>query len=233
MNLRPLVRMTLADGAVRQIQNHIATGALHVGERLPSERMLAEQFGVSRAVIREAMQRLQAMGLVEIHPGRGVFVSDGLQHDAPLFPWLPSEKADLLLLAEVLDALESRAAYLAAKNASDETLESIQRNLALLTEQSAAASPDFDAIQKLDAEFHSLVAQASSNPFLADLNNRVNTLLNATTATGRFQVLKQVRGRVAEHARIVEEIMAGNAAGAAEAAAKHVRTVKAVLARIL
>lgn len=230
LDFEPLTRMNLADEIVNQVRHQIGIGALEPGERIPSERAMAEQLGVSRTVVREAMQRLEAMGLVEIQAGKGVFVRSKTS-DLPLFPWLASEKADVLLLLEVREALEARAAYLAAKNSDDEFIQAVKRNLSRT--HTLTRRPDDPVIlHQLDAEFHRLVSEASLNPFLADLSGRVNGLLNDLLAERRVKLLMQVPSRLRLHKDVADAIIAGKPEAAAAAMSAHVRDVIAAVSRV-
>lgn len=142
---------TVAD----RITNLIHEGAYPPGSRLPGERELAEQFGVSRVTIREAEIALQALGQLIIKTGSGAYVLD------------PSDREDRGLpnvsafeLTEARSLFESEAAALAARNINDETL---QRLAEMIETMSNEDPKNEEASQQADQEFHVTIAAASGN----------------------------------------------------------------------
>ncbi|HET7089537.1 MAG TPA: GntR family transcriptional regulator, partial [Anaerolineae bacterium] len=77
MKYTPIQAQRLYERIAQQVEQRLLTGDLKIGDRLPPERELAEQFGVSRTAVREAVKALRQRGLVEVQPGRGTFLTDG------------------------------------------------------------------------------------------------------------------------------------------------------------
>jgi GntR family transcriptional regulator, transcriptional repressor for pyruvate dehydrogenase complex len=102
----------------------IRRGELKPGDSIPSERRLGETFGVSRVSVREAMRSLEAMNLVEVHHGRGAFVSDGpgTRFAEPFTNWLEIHRDAVIDLLKVRGALDELAAGEAARNHDDDDL---------------------------------------------------------------------------------------------------------------
>ena len=119
----PIHSGRLYEQIVAQIETRILNGELRPGDKLPSERELAEQFGVSQTAIREAMKALTQKGLVEIHPGRGTYVTDStsqaIRHSIDLLVKIGSEDG-IRDLVEVREIIEPEIAGLAAFRASEE-----------------------------------------------------------------------------------------------------------------
>jgi DNA-binding FadR family transcriptional regulator len=138
-----------------KITKLIDDGAYPPGSRLPGERELAEQFGVSRVTIREAEIALQALGMLSIKTGSGVYILDPADRDSQ---GLPDVSAFELTEARAL--FESEAAALAAERISDETLGHLD---ALIETMSSNDPQDEEASQEADREFHLTIAAASDN----------------------------------------------------------------------
>src|SRR5215831_2000709 len=118
----------LYEQIVQQVEESIHKGALKPGDQLPPERELAEQFGVSRTAVREAVKALREKGLVEAYPGRGTFITDGTSYsirqsfDRMMRIGQPEASA---YLVEVREILEPEIAGLAAARADAEDLASM------------------------------------------------------------------------------------------------------------
>lgn len=153
-------RATLKTHVVERIRTAILTAVFKPGERL-NETHLAEQFGVSRIPVREALLQLQEQGLVMNHPRRGMFVV------------LLSEE-DIQRINSLRIILEAEAIKLCRANLTP----SCEKKLEALVEkmESTTTESDFDA-SKLDLEFHRTVWSASGNPYLEKTLNSLLTVL--------------------------------------------------------
>lgn len=155
------------------IRQLIETGELRSGDRLPAERELAAQLGVSRTVLREALHTLAAYGLVELQHGRGVFVAAGSAHATAqrLALSMTSDEATPLLhdLFEVRRTLEGAAAEWAAERATPEQIADLRANLLEGIVLYQASQVDAAAAGALDARFHAALAAATNNRVLMSL----------------------------------------------------------------
>jgi GntR family transcriptional repressor for pyruvate dehydrogenase complex len=148
------------------LRTRIVDGVIQPGDKLPSENTLMGDFGVSRTVVRSALTRLQAEGLVETERGRGSFAltppDDGPQAAPGSRPVATVE--DRLHLLDFRMGVEAEAASLAARNHTERQLRAINAALEQFT-----ASPDHPGnAMKSDFEFHRAIAAASGNPFYSD-----------------------------------------------------------------
>lgn len=152
--------------AAEQIVEAIQRGDFAVGSRLPSEFELAEQMGVSRPSIREALSALQAMALIESRPGSGNYV---LRAPSPLDErnavGLIESEAGCLEVMEAREALEPAIAALAAEKAAKSVLTKLRDALKRMGR--FAAKNDFDAYFQEDKAFHSALATASGNALVS------------------------------------------------------------------
>lgn len=149
MKEKPLYH-TIAD----QLAEQIDSGKFPPGSRLPAERELADQFGVSRVTIREAEIALQALGRITIKTGSGVYVEELKPDSDSEFPEISAFE-----LTEARALFESEAAALAAAHISDETLETLQEYIEIMSSN----EHDNDARDAADHQFHRTIASASNN----------------------------------------------------------------------
>ncbi len=169
MGAHPLSRMrgrSLAERLVGEISAEIRRGALRPGEQLPTEAQAVDRFDVSRTVVREALSRLQAAGLVETRHGVGTFVSDkrgkgGLVADAAQIATV----MDVAALLELRIGVESEAAALAARRRSAAQLAAMR---SALDEFEARLARGGDTVDS-DFRFHMLIAAATGNRYFASL----------------------------------------------------------------
>jgi GntR family transcriptional regulator, transcriptional repressor for pyruvate dehydrogenase complex len=188
---------------VAQVEGMIAADRLRIGDQLPAERELAEQFDVSRVVIREAMRNLEARGVIEVQHGRGAFVrsrpdqapgegpGEAISRSLTLF--LRLEESSLIDLYVVRQALEVTSAPLAAQHATPEQIAGMARCLEEMQAITAAgvhSVDDLRASSAKDFEFHGLIAAASGNLPLATLLDPVLVLIK----TARLQLVDNAAG---------------------------------------
>jgi DNA-binding FadR family transcriptional regulator len=208
----------LSDVCHQQMLNLIHDGTWAVNTRLPSEDEMANHFGVSRPVIRQALARLREDGLITSRRGSGSFVT-GDQSGDIRFPDIASI-ADLELFTCFLEGVEGEAAALAAERCSEQQLNSLRALSACSNGSSGmmGASEDF--------EFHVGIADASGNPFYANtlrsLRAQITLCMNLTwkLATLGTDFKAQVKQ---QHLSILDAIEAGDSEKARAAMRYHVR----------
>jgi GntR family transcriptional regulator, transcriptional repressor for pyruvate dehydrogenase complex len=163
---------TLAQSVVAGLKARILDGSLPAGTKLPSENELIEEYAVSRTVVREAVTRLRAEGLVETFQGRGSFV---LAMPEPTSFTVEASavrtQADVIAMVDFRIGVESEAAYLAARDRSAADADAVRAAL----EAFAAAGPE-DAVEA-DFAFHRAVAAASGNRFYLDLVDSIGPMM--------------------------------------------------------
>lgn len=211
----------LTDTVAEQLLEKISAGTFARGDKLPTEAMLSEEFGVSRTVIREAIARLRHEGAVESRQGSGVFVTE----QAGIQP-LRIDYADVAMMASVLQivdlrrAIEAEVAAQAARCRTDASMAAIDAALARIDAEEAAGGDGVAA----DVAFHRVIAEATGNPYflktLAFLSQFLETATRVTrnNESRRVDFARQVRE---EHQHIVAAIRAGDALAARNAAQTH------------
>jgi GntR family transcriptional repressor for pyruvate dehydrogenase complex len=172
----PIQTERLYEQIVLQIESSILSGDLKIGDQLPAERVLAEQFSVSRTAVREAVKTLREKGLIEILPGRGTFITNrkagSVRQSIGLLMKFESGK-DSVNLVEVREMLEPEIAALAAIRITDEYLAAMSD--AIQTMESAIDNVDLFA--EADLDFHLALAEATQNPIIPILMDSIIDLL--------------------------------------------------------
>jgi GntR family transcriptional regulator, transcriptional repressor for pyruvate dehydrogenase complex len=220
MSIKPrqLNRAPLPDRIADMIKQEIAEGRLAPGERLPPEQVLAENFGVSRNVVREGIARLRNEGIIESRQGIGAFVATSptptLRLDASLRS--PDRHQSLF---ELRAALEVRAAELAALRRTEEDLRAIQR---AFDDMERSMDWGKDGVEH-DIEFHRAIAGATGNGFmLATIMFIAEHLKESIKLTRTMSDIKEVNAvTLQEHRAILVAIGARDPAAAKLAMATH------------
>lgn len=196
-------RTRLWDKVVLQIRAAIRNGDLKPGDRLPPERKLAEIFGTSRTIVREAMKVLAAQGLVEIRHGQGMFVVDrGSDLSLPR----PGEPGNLRDLFEIRKVLEIQAAAWAALRAPEERVRRLAEELdAVEREVRARDTGRLLLLGEHDTKFHLAIAEASGNRVLVRVMRDLLDLLAESRAKAWSIPGRPLRS-LEEHRRIVGAI---------------------------
>lgn len=187
-----------------RIEEAIVSGTFKPGDRL-EEQSLAEQYGVSRTPVREALRQLQEAGLVEIKPRRGAAVT-------------VVGPADLIHMFEVMGGLEAMAGRLAARRL-DEV--SKQELLACHEACRAAVTQGSDAYYYENERFHMAIYRASGNPFLEEQARSLHRRLKPYRRI-QLRSLNRIEQSFAEHDRIVTAIVNGNSSEAEQALWDHI-----------
>jgi GntR family transcriptional regulator, transcriptional repressor for pyruvate dehydrogenase complex len=155
----------LAHELVERLKGRILSGEITAGQKLPTESSLVEEFGVSRTVVREAVSRLQAAGLVETFQGRGSFVLSVPPATSRFALGEVRSHRDVLELLDFRIGVESEAAGLAAVRRTAHQLKAIERAL----DDFRRIGDDPSRSVEADFAFHLKVASASGNRFYSEL----------------------------------------------------------------
>ncbi|MDT8757251.1 FadR family transcriptional regulator [Sphingomonas psychrotolerans] len=159
-------RPSLVDAACEHIRTSILSGTYAPGAQLPTEAEFADVLAVSRTVIREAVARLAAEGLVAPRQGKGLFVSETARYQAFQITRDEVENlSDVIQLLELRLCVETEMAALAAERRSELDVMSMRQQLKILSE----AAVGLEESVKADVEFHSVIARASKNAYYAKL----------------------------------------------------------------
>jgi len=205
-----------------RILQEIVEERLKPGDRLPTEQALADSFGVSRNVVREAISRLRSDGIIQSRQGVGAFVA---RTAAPTLRFDAEALADpsaFQALFELRAILEIRAASLAARRRTPEQLAALERALDRMRGTEKWASGGVDA----DLEFHKAVAEGTGNAYIrmavSFLSEQVRVTIMETRARSEAEISDIVEVTIAEHAAIHDAIAAQDPVRAQDAMARHI-----------
>lgn len=220
-SLRP---QPLKDQVIGQLKRLVEDGVLRPGDQLPSERELSEQLQVSRGTVREAVQFLHALGLVEIRHGSGTFIASARDvHELrrEWQRWTLGHSARIHDLLEVRRGLESFAAELAATRVVRHGLQAMEDAIALMQ----AATEDVTALVQADVAFHSALCETTGNAALVELADALGQQLLRERAALWDMPGRPVRS-LKEHMSIYGAIKAGDAARARANVLEHLTSVE-------
>ncbi|HHW43452.1 MAG TPA: FadR family transcriptional regulator [Desulfotomaculum sp.] len=215
----------LYEDVINQIETIILAGQLAPGDKLPPERELAEEIGVSRGTLREAFRILERQGIIETRPGGGRYVRklpEGLLDKERILSSL--ETAAMLDLLEAREVFESKIVELACERATPVDLETIEQSLAM------AEGEKIDGLEVLnhDQAFHLALAEATHNIVfvnIVELNLALLFQIRSKTSVlpGRAKEI------IAEHRAIFEAVKDRDSQRAREMLLVHLNNIKACI----
>jgi DNA-binding FadR family transcriptional regulator len=230
--LEPVRMRSAGEHIADRIVTAIALGEFVPGQRLPTERDLASMLNVSRTTVREAVQRLAALGYVDVRRGRngGAFVIQGWGPDAAdmirrtLLPgWDRFER-----LFDFRQLVEPLIARTAAERRTDEDVPRIRDTLAAYRE----AGTDREASRAADEALHAAIAHATKNPFLANLSGLIRSEISLGFGAEPYSA--QIRQRAIEHhSSLADAVIGGDANAAAAVALSHFALTESVLRELM
>lgn len=223
-------RVSLVDSIVEEIKNKIISGEFKDGDMLESQDMLAKSMNISRPSLREALRRLQLMGLIEFKHGRGTFVKTLQPKDymSPISGFLPVDKKSAFELLEARLYLEGSVAALAAQKATKSDIEKLEEVLKKMT--IAGENLNVEEFVRLDVKFHLLIAHGSRNRILFQvvdiLRGLLHKLITRVFDTNRDHLNMTFSHTLEYHSQILESIKSRNAAKARKIMEKHINDVQ-------
>lgn len=223
-------RTRLRDRAAAEILEMVISGGFRPGDRLPPERELCERLGVSRTVVREALNLVEARGLISIEHGRGAVVSGGEPRAVrdTLGLLLRVQPKTLWELLEMRGILEVEVAGLAAERAEPEDVGAMRVQIERMGRSIDAPEGYVDA----DVEFHASLARAARNGVLLTMLEPVVDLLRTSRRVSAARP-GNARRALGEHGRILERVESGDAEGARREMRAHLaNTAKDIEAAI-
>lgn len=210
--------------ALQAIRKLIEAGDYQPGDALPSQRDLAEQLGISRASLREALSSLSALGLVSVQPGKGVFVQAPSAPPAATFSWPYAEQVSAVDTFQLRYALEGFAAGLAALYLTGADIDALEANVEAMRQELRAGR--FDAAARLDYAFHRRLLEASGNLAMLQV---ITASQDIFLESQKLPFIRPERAMETwqEHRKILRQLARGNQAGAQRAMQEHIRNAAA------
>jgi GntR family transcriptional repressor for pyruvate dehydrogenase complex len=216
----------------QRIVTYIRTEHLQPGDRLPTERALGEQLGVSRTVIREAVKMLSALGIVRVRQGSGLYVNSESQPFTTTAIMLPMTVSpeNVQSLFDFRFTIETQTARLAAERITPRDLrvleEIVERNYHCAEIQDIPGLSESDAqFYQSDAQFHHGIAEATHNPFFISSVTAIFRLQHWVTSVVTENQMGSYLRAAQQHRTIFTAIKNGQPEEAAEAMREHITTV--------
>ena len=204
----------------------IINGKLKVGEMLPSERVLSEELGVSRTVLREAIKSLETRGVLTVTHGKGIRVnpvnSSDISHAFMLYLKRQDQEVPLMDLVEFRNIVEPEIAKLAAAKADDDDIMRLQK----IMERMEEAIDTVDQFNRVDLEYHLELAKIARNIFLMTIMEElIIPIRESIVATGGVDNKEVFR----EHNEVFKQVKARDAEGAGASMVKSLKHSRLLL----
>lgn len=229
MKFEQVKRVRVFEEIVQQLKDYFAKGELKPGDKLPSERELAEQFNCSRVSVRQALTLLEAQGLVVRKVGGGTYkVSDADFEVTQLVNILKPDEETFEEPLEVRRLLEPKIASLAAKRATREDIALMEDSLRRQKEKVEAG----ELIIQEDSEFHYAIAKATKNGIIVKLVEAIHDMLWQTREKS-IMAAEGGRRSLEGHYPILEAIKNKDSEAAYEAMTKHLGEVEDLIVSYL
>lgn len=180
------------DQVIEEIKNKIKKGEIKKGDKLSSEREMAESLGVSRTSVREALRALEVIGLVESRQGAGNYIRTNFNNSLfePLSIMFMLQESSPKEMYDLRETLELQCAKLSAKNIEDNELEL----LTAILDRMYVAESEEESLE-LDIKFHYLLAKTSRNVLLINVLEVISQLMDEFIKKSRMQILHEGNNR--------------------------------------
>jgi GntR family transcriptional regulator, transcriptional repressor for pyruvate dehydrogenase complex len=208
---------TVTDAAIATIRERIEAGDYPVGSLLPAQRQLSEELSISRASLREALSTLEALGLLVIRPGKGVYVESAQATAAQ--SWRFSEQSSLPDTYQMRFALEGFVARMAALAVSDADLAWLEENISAM--QTALACDELDEAARLDYEFHMRIVSIAGNAAIESILRSSAEIMKESQRMP-FYRRELVLSTYTEHRAILDALSARDSTAAGKAIETHI-----------
>ena len=219
--VHPVERISIIDQVIKQIENSILKGEHPIGSKLPAELRQCQDLGVGRSTVREAYRMLQAIGLVELRPGKGAFVKNNHRStQESIREWFIEKKSELTDLMEVRMAVEPLAVSLAIRKGTVQQIAQIEE----IHKQFEKASADANTIQlvEFDESFHTAIVKASNNHLLIKINELISDAFKDYRGNA-FAKAENYQHASEPHSRIVRAIKLKDEQAAIDSTNEHLR----------
>ncbi len=210
---------------VEEIKNRISLGILKKGDKLPTERDLAEQLKLSRASIREAIRALEVIGLVECRQGAGNYIKESFEDSLfePLSMMFILEDSNTQDILEIREALELQTVVQASKKITVGELKQLEK---ILVDMKGCTSEVLNV--QLDKKFHYTIAKASRNKIIINVLSVISQLIDELIKDSREKILADEANRVRltkNHELIYEALRDKDTAKAYNVMREHFRLI--------
>lgn len=235
--LKPIAKKTsIVEDVIAELSNFILSGVLEgtlkKGDKLLSERELAEALGVGRSTLREAMKVLTILGLLEVKTGQGTYITDGATdfYAAPLAWGLIIGDKSINELVEARSLLEGEAAFLAATRADNDELQELSGICQKMGQ--AMVNKDSQAYLESDVQFHMWIAKCAHNGVITKLLNTIRNLLELWIKKVLTDI-DHIEKSFQEHIDVQVSLLNRDAEGAKKAMLIHIDSAAGMLSQEL
>lgn len=209
------------DQVIEQIKSKIKSGEIKKGDKLPSEREMAELLSVSRTSVREAIKALEVIGLIESRQGAGNYIRTNFDNSLfePLSVMFMLQESSLEEMYDLRKTLELECARLAAENIKDTEME----HLSAILDRMYESATEEESLE-LDIKFHYVIAKASRNVLLINILEVISQLMDEFIKTSRMQILHEGNNReelLSTHENIVKSLKLKDKEKVSEAMHEH------------
>lgn len=199
-----IVKTRLSEQVLGELKKMIAEKGFAAGDKFYSENQLCTMLGVSRSSVREAVRLLEVDGLVRVHQGKGIFISDRIDNGKSAFArWLRENEASLSEVFEMRIIIDSKAAGYAAKNAEKSDIEKLENICDVFSKRAVDGNPA--EMIKIDEAFHLQLARSTKNRTLYLIMKTMTESL-AEGWVSSLNVPGRIGKSVLEHCAIVDAI---------------------------
>jgi GntR family transcriptional regulator, transcriptional repressor for pyruvate dehydrogenase complex len=208
---------TVTDAAIATIRERIEGGVYPVGSLLPAQRQLSEELAISRASLREALSTLEALGLLVIRPGKGVYVESAQATNA--HPWRFAEQSSLPDTYQMRFALEGFVARMAALAITDDDIEWFEQNIDAM--HGALACSELEEAAQLDFDFHMRLVSIAGNAAIESILRSSSEIMKESQRMPFFR-RELVLSTYHEHRQILDALKLRDSAAAGKAIETHI-----------
>lgn len=228
----PIKNKKVYQHVIEQIQNMVMSGQLKKGDKLPSERTLVDELGVSRTSIREALRALEVMGLIESRQGKGNYINGDIDDSffEPLSVMFMLNEGNPENILELRMVIEVEAASIAAQKIEDKDVEILED---LINKLKVADNEIIRA--KIDKKIHYKIAKLTNNYLIVTMLNAVGSLMETFIKSSRAMILKEAERNellIEQHENICNAIIDRDALKARNAMREHLETINLAMKKL-
>lgn len=216
---------------INQIKESIKNGELKKGDRLPSERNMSEQLGVSRATVREAIRSLEIMGLVQCIQGEGNFITNNLENSLiePISLMFMLNQGKINEINELRRALELESVKLASKKISDVSIKKLEEMCSIIENSDNEAER-----AEADKKLHYEIAKASENILIINILNASSLLIENLIKDIRIKILNNENAEIinSQHRSLVKALKNKDTKSAIKHMNEHMQLINRFIERL-
>ena len=221
MNINPIQKINAVEQVFDQMQSLLIDGTWHPGDKLPSENDLSAAFGVSRMTIRQAMQKLKALGLIETRTGSGSYVCEVNPEDSlnELIPLMYIGSPSQIHVFQFREMIESESVRIATPSAGEKDLKKLEDQLTRMN--NAAAEDNIKLFSQYDLKFHMTIVKMTGNPLMI----KAYDILRNVLMESMDNVIEKMKYKSAldYHQKILDAMKQKDAVRAEDLMREHIR----------